>query len=118
MRQLGDKIRARELAKESNIPMAQGSEGLTGFQDVEARVKEIGLPVLFKAAAGGGGRGMRIVTDQKELKNAFAMASNEALKAFGDATLFVERYLQNSRHVEVQILADNFGRVIFITLSW
>jgi acetyl-CoA carboxylase biotin carboxylase subunit len=112
MRQLGDKISARNLAKKSDVPMAEGSDALRSFDDVEAEVQKAGLPVIFKAAAGGGGRGMRIVTDQKDLKNAFDMATNEALAAFGDPTLFVERYIQNARHVEVQIIGDNFGKVI------
>ena len=114
MRQLGDKIRARALAKQNNVPMTQGSDGLASFQDVEAIIQEIGFPIIFKAAAGGGGRGMRIVMERKDLKNAFDMASNEARTAFGDATLFVERYVQNARHVEVQILGDNFGKVIHL----
>ncbi len=112
MRQLGDKISARNLAKKSNVPMAEGSDALRSFNDVEAEVQKAGLPVIFKAAAGGGGRGMRIVTEQKDLKNAFDMATNEAQGAFGDPTLFVERYIQNARHVEVQIIGDNFGKVI------
>ena len=114
MRQLGDKIRARNIARQCCVPINEGSEGLSSFKDVEATAQEIGFPVLFKAAAGGGGRGMRIVTESKDLKSAFDMASNEAQTAFGDATLFVERYLQNARHVEVQILGDNFGRVIHL----
>ena len=114
MRQLGDKISARNLARKSNVPMTEGSEGLGSFNDVEAEVQKIGFPVIFKAAAGGGGRGMRIVMEQKDLKNAFDMASNEALQAFGDATLFVERYVQNARHVEVQIIGDDFGKVIHV----
>jgi len=114
MRQLGDKITARRLARQYDVPINEGSEGLGSFQDVEAKAQEIGFPVLFKASAGGGGRGMRIVMEQKGLKNAFSEASNEALKAFGDATLFVERYIQNARHVEVQILGDNFGKVIHL----
>ena len=112
MRQLGDKISARNLAKKSNVPMAEGSDALRSFNDVEAEVQKAGLPVIFKAAAGGGGRGMRIVTEQKDLKNAFDMATNEAQGAFGDPTLFVERYIQNARHVEVQIIGDNFWKVI------
>jgi acetyl-CoA carboxylase biotin carboxylase subunit len=114
MRQLGDKISARNLARKSNVPMTEGSEGLRSFQDVEAEVQKVGFPVIFKAAAGGGGRGMRIVMEQKDLKKAFDMASNEALQAFGDATLFVERYVQNARHVEVQVIGDNFGKVIHV----
>jgi len=114
MRQLGDKIRARNIAIHCGVPINQGSQGISNFHEVEAKVQEIGFPVLFKASAGGGGRGMRIVLEPKELKNAFNMASNEALQAFGDPTLFVERYVQNARHVEVQILGDNFGRVIHL----
>jgi acetyl-CoA carboxylase biotin carboxylase subunit len=94
--------------------MTQGSEGLTGFDDVAEAVQKAGLPVIFKAAAGGGGRGMRIVREQKDLKNAYDMASNEAQQAFGDPTLFVERYIENARHVEVQVLGDNFGNVIHL----
>jgi acetyl-CoA carboxylase biotin carboxylase subunit len=114
MRQLGDKISARSLAKKSNVPMAEGSEALRSFEEVEAEVKKVGLPVIFKAAAGGGGRGMRIVTEAKGLKNAFDMASNEALSAFSDATLFIESFVQNARHVEVQVMGDNFGKVVHI----
>lgn len=114
MKRLGDKISARSLAKKSNVPMTEGSEGLSSFDDVAAEVQKVGFPVIFKAAAGGGGRGMRIVTEQKDLKNAFDMASNEARQAFGDPTLFVERYVQNARHVEVQVIGDNFGKVIHL----
>ena len=114
MRHLGDKIWARNLAKKSNVPITEGSDGLESFNDVEAEVQKVGLPVIFKAAAGGGGRGMRIVMEQKDLKNAFHMASNEALQAFGNATLFIERYVQHARHVEVQIIGDNFGKIIHV----
>lgn len=114
MRQLGDKISARSLAKKSNVPMTVGSEALGSFNDVEDEVRKVGFPVIFKAAAGGGGRGMRIVMEPKDLKNAFDMASNEARTAFGDATLFVERYVRNARHVEVQVIGDNFGNVIHL----
>lgn len=114
MRQLGNKISARSLARKNHVPMTVGSDGLGSFHDVEAEVKKIGLPVIFKAAAGGGGRGMRIVTEQGNLKNAFDMAANEARQAFGDATLFVERYVRNARHVEVQVIGDNFGKVIHL----
>jgi len=114
MRKMGDKISARNIAIECNVPINEGSEGLANFKDVEAKADEIGFPVLIKASAGGGGRGMRIVNDAKDLKNAFDMASNEAQQAFGDPTLFVERYVQNARHVEVQILGDNFGRIVHL----
>ncbi|PKL35217.1 MAG: acetyl-CoA carboxylase biotin carboxylase subunit [Spirochaetae bacterium HGW-Spirochaetae-1] len=116
MRQLGDKIRARSLARKSNVPMTEGSSALSGLDVVEAEVRKIGFPVILKAAAGGGGRGMRIVKEEKDLKTAFHMASNEALQSFGDATLFVERYVQNARHVEVQVIGDAFGKVIHVGL--
>lgn len=111
---MGDKIRAKQVAKQCNVPMTQGSEGLDDFSKVEAVVEEIGYPVIFKAAAGGGGRGMRIVHKKEDLKAAYDMATFEAKTAFGDPTLFVEVYVQNARHVEVQILGDNFGNVIHL----
>ncbi len=114
MRQMGDKIRARKIAEQCGVPINKGSEGLANYQEVEPIAQAIGFPVLFKASAGGGGRGMRIVMEPKNLKSAFDMATNEAQKAFGDPTLFVERYVQSARHVEVQILGDNFGRVIHL----
>jgi len=114
MRQMGDKIRARTIATECQVPINEGSKGLRDFNAVVAKADEIGFPVLLKASAGGGGRGMRIVIEPKDLKSAFDMASNEAKQAFGDPTLFVERYVQNARHVEVQILADDFGRVVHL----
>ncbi len=80
MRQLGDKICARNLAKKSNVPMTDGSDGLANFQDVEAEVQKVGFPVILKAAAGGGGRGMRIVTEHKGLKNAFDMPPTRRYK--------------------------------------
>lgn len=114
MRLMGDKIRAKQVARECHVPMTQGSEGLDDFSKVEAIVEEIGYPVIFKAAAGGGGRGMRIVHKREDLKAAFDMATFEAKNAFGDPTLFVEVYVQNARHVEVQVLGDNFGNVIHL----
>ena len=114
MRQLGDKLRARSLAVQNGIPVNPGTGGLGSFAEVEAKAGDLGFPVIFKATAGGGGRGMRIVREPKDLKNAFDLASNEALKAFGDATLFIERYVENARHIEVQIIGDNFGRIIHL----
>lgn len=116
MRLLGDKIRARKIAEECGIPINRGSGALATYKDLEAKAEEIGFPVLLKAAAGGGGRGMRVVRDRKDLKNTFDLATNEAQKAFGDGTLFVERYIEAARHVEVQVLADNFGRVVHLGL--
>lgn len=114
MRLLGDKTKAKEAALKYNVPMTKGSLGLTEFCQAEAAVKEIGYPIIIKAAAGGGGRGMRIVRKQEDLKAAFEMAAAEAKSAFGDPTLFIETYVQNARHVEVQVLADNYGNVFHL----
>lgn len=114
MRALGGKIGARALAKKCGVPINEGSGGLVDLREAETRAAEIGFPILLKASAGGGGRGMRIVNEPTGLKNAFHMASNEAQQAFGDPTLFMERYIQNARHVEVQILGDNFGRIVHL----
>lgn len=114
IRQMGDKIRARKIAKECGVPVIEGTDGVSSFNDVDAKAAEIGFPILMKAAVGGGGRGMRIAWDSNDLKNAFDMASGEARQAFGDPTIFVERYVQNGRHVEVQIIGDNYGEIIHL----
>lgn len=116
MRQLGDKICARDLAKQSNVPMSDGSAALANIEDVEVEAEKAGFPVILKAAAGGGGRGMRIVREAKNLKAAFDMASTEAEKAFGDGTMFLERYIEHARHVEVQVIGDNFGNLVHLGL--
>jgi len=116
MRQMGDKISARKAAVELNVPINEGSKGLTDSKEGEAIAEKIGYPVILKAAAGGGGRGMRIVQGKNNFKSEFDMASAEAQKAFGVPTLFVERYLQNARHVEVQVLGDNYGKLIHLGL--
>ena len=103
---LGDKIRAKELMAAAGVPLLPG-----GSVDAAAA---IGCPVLVKAAAGGGGRGMRLVTDPADLEEAVAAAGREALAAFGDGTVFLERWLAEPRHVEVQILADSHGGVIHL----
>ena len=114
MRQLGDKISARRLAGNSGVPMAEGSQALRSIEDVEAGIRRIGFPAIFKASAGGGGRGMRIVRAHEDLREAFHVASREALTAFGDPTLFLERFIEHARHVEVQIIGDDSGKVIHL----
>lgn len=104
---MGNKAMARRLAAEAGVPIIPGSpEKVRDVNDAIAIAKEVGYPVLLKASAGGGGRGMRIVRDASELDSAFATASREAKVAFGDGAIYVERYLENVRHIEVQVMGD------------
>jgi acetyl-CoA carboxylase biotin carboxylase subunit len=112
--QMGNKIVARELAASFGVPVVPGSEKVGSVEEALLVAEAIGFPLLLKAAAGGGGRGMRIVNQMSELQGAFQAASGEARAAFGDGTLYVERYIRNARHIEVQILADHFGNVIHL----
>ena len=112
--QMGNKLQARALAKQNGVPMLPGSEKVATAADAEKIARQIGLPVMLKAAAGGGGRGMKIVSDFAELPRQFAAASHEARAAFGDDTLYLERYISNARHVEVQVLGDHHGHVIHL----
>lgn len=110
---LGDKIKARALAKSANVPMLPGSDGpVENFQQAQAVCSSIGYPVIIKAAAGGGGRGMKIVRAASELKNQYEIARSEAQTCFGNDQVFVERYCENPRHIEVQIAADEHGNVV------
>ncbi|MFC1502028.1 acetyl-CoA carboxylase biotin carboxylase subunit [bacterium] len=111
--QMGDKIFAKTIMKKAGVPIIPGSEG--GVQEADKAIslaKEIGYPVIMKAAAGGGGRGMRIVRDEKEMSQALDMAQAEARIAFGNPTLYMERYFESPRHIEVQLLGDGQGQVI------
>ena len=114
IRQMGNKIEARLLAKKFGIPMLPGSEKVASVDAAIAIAKDVGLPLMIKAAAGGGGRGMKIIDRIEDLPNLFARASSEAGAAFGDSTLYLERYIANARHVEVQVLGDTFGNVIHL----
>lgn len=116
VRALGDKVAARNIAIAANVPVIPGTSG-TDYVDVakaKAFCEEHGFPVLLKAAFGGGGRGMRVVRAMDEVEDAFVSASREAENAFGNGTMFVERYLQDPRHIEVQLLGDKEGNVIHI----
>jgi acetyl-CoA carboxylase biotin carboxylase subunit len=104
---MGDKVEARRLMKLAGVPLVPGSEGtVSSAADVHALARTIGFPMLLKAAAGGGGRGMRVVRSAGEVDAAFAQATSEAAGAFGDASVYVERYVERGRHIEVQVLAD------------
>jgi acetyl-CoA carboxylase, biotin carboxylase subunit len=111
---LGDKTAARDIAIQSKVPISPGSDGaVTSLKEAQKIVKSIGLPVIIKAAAGGGGKGMRIVEHENELDSSFTMAQNEARTAFNDDRVFIERYIVQPRHIEIQILADHHGNVLY-----
>ena len=113
IRKMGNKVLAREAAKNAGLPILSGSDGAIANLDAAAIVAEkIGYPVLIKAANGGGGKGMKVAFSKEELESAFVLAQKEAKAAFGDDTVFIEKYLQNPRHIEVQVLADNYGNVV------
>ena len=106
---MGDKVRAKRSAAEAGLPLVPGSNGAASLEQVRALAGEVGFPLLLKAAAGGGGRGMRLVTDPDDLESAFQTASSEAEAAFADGSLYVERALVGARHVEIQVLGDGEG---------
>jgi acetyl-CoA carboxylase biotin carboxylase subunit len=114
MRRSGDKALARAAARDLGIPIGEGSGVLQGLDDARDVASEMGYPVLLKAAAGGGGRGMRRVDRPEELDAVFAAAGAEATQAFGDGRLFMERFVTHARHVEVQVLGDAHGNVIHL----
>ena len=109
---VGDKLSARRLARAAGVAMTPGSEKLDSAAQAVAFAETIGFPVVTKASAGGGGRGMIVARDAKELEEGFERASSEAKQAFGDGTLYVERYVERARHVEVQVMGLGDGRVV------
>ena len=112
---MGDKIAAKVAVKEAGIPVVPGSDGaLTDEDEAMAAGEAIGFPVLVKAAAGGGGRGMKVAKDRDSLAEAFNTARAEAKAAFGDDSVYLERYLEKPRHIELQIIADSFGSVVHL----
>ncbi|HXX30686.1 MAG TPA: acetyl-CoA carboxylase biotin carboxylase subunit [Myxococcaceae bacterium] len=115
LRLMGNKVQAREAAQEAGLPLLPGSPGvLKNPGEARSFAESIGFPVILKAAAGGGGRGMKIVRDRSAVAAAFATASAEAANAFGNGDMYVERYVEKPRHVEIQIVADEHGRVIHL----
>jgi acetyl-CoA carboxylase biotin carboxylase subunit len=112
MAMLGDKAQAKAAMREAGVPLVPGTDGRATLEEAGASAAELGYPVLLKAAAGGGGKGMRHVTEPGDLERAFLAATAEAEAAFGDGTLYVERALVPARHVEVQVLADGAGNVL------
>ncbi|MSO74630.1 MAG: acetyl-CoA carboxylase biotin carboxylase subunit [Alphaproteobacteria bacterium] len=112
---MGDKIRAKETMRNIDIPVVPGSDGPVASEaEAEAVARDIGYPVLVKAVAGGGGRGMKVVREKSKIASAYSTARAEAQAAFGDGSLYVEKMLERPRHIEVQILADQHGAVVHL----
>lgn len=112
---MSDKSKAKKFMKDAGIPVVPGSDGaLNSIEEAKVLAKEIGYPVILKASAGGGGRGMRVVESEEYLEKSYWAAENEALTAFGDGDLYMEKYILKPRHVEVQVIGDSFGNVIHI----
>src|SRR5437870_1389731 len=115
MELMGSKTRARQQMEKAGVPCVPGtSRGLESFGQAERVAEEIGYPLMLKAAAGGGGKGMRLVRSREELKPALESAKSEALRAFGDSEVYVEKLIANPRHIEVQVLADEHGNVVHL----
>jgi acetyl-CoA carboxylase, biotin carboxylase subunit len=113
IRLMGNKAKAREMAKKSGVPILPGSEGpVKTYADALEVSRQIGFPVILKAAAGGGGRGMRICGGESDLQGAFDTARSEAERAFGSADVYVEKYLERPRHIEIQVFGDTQGRIV------
>jgi acetyl-CoA carboxylase biotin carboxylase subunit len=112
MARMGDKVQAKLELREAGVPLVPGTEGSTGVEEARAAAEQVGYPVLLKAAAGGGGKGMRLVRGPDELESAYGMAAMEAEAAFGDASLYLEKAVSPARHVEIQVLADGQGGVL------
>ncbi len=115
MEKLGDKVAARQMAMTANVPVVPGSDGLIENEAEAVKVaEEIGYPVLIKATAGGGGKGMRVARNEDDLKTGLKSASTEAEKAFKNAGVYLEKYVENPRHIEVQVMADKHGNVVHL----
>ncbi|XP_041926569.1 pyruvate carboxylase, mitochondrial [Alosa sapidissima] len=115
VRQMGDKVEARALAIQAGVPVVPGTNApISSLKEAEEFAKTYGFPIIFKAAYGGGGRGMRVVKEYEELEENYNRAFSEALAAFGNGSLFVEKFIEKPRHIEVQILGDKYGNVIHL----
>ncbi len=114
MRTMGDKSAARRLMRETGVPIVPGSGPLEDIAEAREQADRVGYPVLIKASAGGGGRGMRCVTDSESLPDLLAAASGEALACFGNGEVYLEKLIENPRHIEFQILGDRFGTIVHV----
>lgn len=112
---MSDKSKAKQMMQRAGVPVIPGSDGaIKGVEEAKKLASKMGYPVILKAAAGGGGRGMRVVEKESELEKAYWSAESEAMTAFGDGTMYMEKYIQNPRHIEVQVIGDSFGNIVHI----
>ena len=111
---MGSKTRARTAMKAAGVPMVPGSARGLSIAEAEAMAAEIGYPVMIKAAAGGGGKGMRLVSKPADLKSSFETAQSEALRSFNDGEIYIEKFIENPRHIEIQVLGDEHGNVVYL----
>ena len=115
MEMMGNKLSAKAAALKYNIPLVPGTEeAITDIQEAKQRAAEVGFPILIKAAAGGGGKGMRIVNKIEDFTEQMDLAVSEATSAFGDGSVFIERYVSSPRHIEIQVLGDNYGNIVYL----
>ncbi|TDE04084.1 acetyl-CoA carboxylase biotin carboxylase subunit [Flavobacterium hiemivividum] len=112
---MGSKLAAKEAVKAYNIPMVPGlDEAITDIEKAKVVAREIGFPILIKASAGGGGKGMRVVENEEEFESQMKRAISEAINAFGDGSVFIEKYVASPRHIEIQIMADSHGNILYL----
>lgn len=115
IRKMGDKATAKALMKAAKVPVVPGSDGIVdNFQSAQSVAEKIGYPLIIKASAGGGGRGMRIVLEARELENAYKFAASEAGAAFGDSSVYIEKFIPDPKHIEIQILSDKHGNAVHL----
>ncbi len=114
IRLMGDKITARRIAQEARVPLVPGSDGAVSDVEAEVIAKKIGYPVMIKASAGGGGKGMRLVRREEDFKSSLRMARSEARSAFGDDSVYIEKFIERPRHVEIQIIGDAYGNILHL----
>ncbi len=114
MRKMGDKATARKTMQDNNVPTTPGTDLIEDVYEAKEFAKKAGYPVIIKATAGGGGKGMRIVRNENELEENMKLCKTEAQNAFGNAGVYIEKYLENPRHIEVQIIGDSYGNVVHL----
>ena len=112
---MGDKSQARKIMKKANVPVVPGYEGkIDSYEEAYKIAKDIGTPIIIKASSGGGGKGIRVVKNLDEFKHNYEAAKSEAMACFGDDRIYIEKYIENPRHIEFQIIADEYGNIIHL----